>query len=42
MDQLVALLTQNATVLGIHVHIWVLVVAGMAIIAALGLIQHSQ
>jgi hypothetical protein len=42
MDQLVAILSQNATVLGIHVHIWVLVVAGMAAIAALALFQHSQ
>ena len=42
MDQLVALLEQNATILGVHVHIWVLVVAGIALVAALGLFQHSQ
>jgi hypothetical protein len=42
MDQVVALLSQNVTVLGIHVHIWVLVVAGAVVIAALGLFQHSQ
>lgn len=42
MDQFVALLEQSTTILGIHVHIWVLVVAGMGVVAALGLFQHSQ
>ncbi|HZQ13182.1 MAG TPA: hypothetical protein VFB31_10280 [Pseudolabrys sp.] len=42
MDKLTVLLGENATILGIHVHIWVLVLIGMAVIAALGLFQHSQ
>ena len=42
MEQITALLSESATVLGIHVHIWVLVVIGIGVIAALGLFQHSQ
>ncbi|HZT28101.1 MAG TPA: hypothetical protein VFA57_20635 [Pseudolabrys sp.] len=42
MDHLTAFMTRETAIFGYHVHIWLLIVVGAAVMAALGLLQHSH